>query len=103
METFSKKRMEIIVEAPIVSMTTALLERNGVRAYTVLPTLRGLGQEGAWSGEGQVGPTGQMMMILAVTTEERMNSMLDDLRAQLQRHFGYVTISDCEVMRSERF
>ena len=103
METFPKKRMEIIVEAPIVSMTTALLERKGVRAYTVLPTLRGLGQEGAWSGEGQVGPTGQMMMILAVTTEERMQTLLDDLRAQLQRHFGYVTISDCEVMRSDRF
>lgn len=103
MQTFKKKRMEIIVEAPIVPLTTALLERKGVRAYTVLPTLRGLGQEGRWSGEGQVGAAGQMMLILAVTTEERMQTLLDDLHAQLQRHFGYVTISDCEVMRSDRF
>ena len=103
MKTFPKKRMEIIVEAPIVSMTTELLERHGVRAYTVLPTLRGLGQEGSWSGEGQVGMVGQMMMILAVTTEDRMQRVLDDLYAQLQRHFGYVTISDCEVMRSDFF
>lgn len=103
METFKKKRLEIIVETPIVSLTTGLLERKGVKAYTVIPTLRGLGQQGPWSGEGQVGSIGQMMMILVVTTEERMESLLDDLYAQLQRHFGYVTISDCEVMRSDRF
>ena len=103
MQTYPKKRMEIIVETPIAKQITALLERKGVRAYTVIPTLRGLGQQGFWSGEGQVGTVGQMVMILAVTTEERMGTLLDDLHAQLQRHFGYVTISDCDVMRSDRF
>ncbi|MEM9723959.1 MAG: DUF190 domain-containing protein [Pseudomonadota bacterium] len=103
METFAKKRLEIIVETPVAKQACAVLEHRGVRAYTVMQTLRGLGEEGPWSGEGVVGAAGQMALILAVTTENRLDGVLDDLRVLMRRHFGYVTVTDCEVMRSDRF
>lgn len=103
METHQKKRLEIMIEAPVAEKVTALLEEKGVLGYTVLPAIRGLGPDGAWTREGAVGLAGQSVMIVCILSPERKDALIDDLFQFLRRHIGFVAISDCEVIRSDRF
>lgn len=103
MDLYRKKRFEILVEAPIVPRVTALLEAQGAQGYTVLPALSGLGADGPWSRDGLVGPAGQMLMILCIISEDKKDALLDALFPLVKRHIGSLAVSDCEVIRPERF
>ena len=58
MSTHDAKRIEIVIELPLLSTLTDALEAAGVTGYTVLPVLAGSGQSGPWSREGQVSGAG---------------------------------------------
>lgn len=103
MRTHPKKRIEIVVEAPLVPRVTALLTEQGALGFTVMPAISGLGPDGPWSRDGQVGTVGQMQMILCILSTDRTDALLDALFPMLSRQIGFVTISDCEVVRPERF
>lgn len=103
MELHRKKRLEILVEAPIVPRVTALLEAKGALGYTVLPALSGLGADGPWSRDGMVGPAGQMLMVLCILSEDKKDAVLEALFPLVKRHIGSLAVSDCEVVRPERF
>lgn len=102
-ETFAKKRIEILAETPVIPKVTALLKEKGALGFTVLPAVSGFGPHGEWSREGMVGVAGQMQMVLCIVSEEKKDALLDDLFQLLSRHIGFLAISDCEVVRSERF
>lgn len=103
MQTHPAKRVAIIIEAPMERRLRQLLEEIGVTGYTILPVLGGSGRSGAWSREGQVGRAGGMMQVICVVKPERLEGMLEQLLSVVERHIGVVTVSDCEVLRAERF
>lgn len=103
MDTYQKKRLEILVEAPIAKKVAALLQAKGAHGYTILPTLGGLGHDGAWSSDGQISSAGQMVMILCILDQSVQDAVLDELFPLLSRQIGTVSVSDCEVVRRERF
>lgn len=102
MQTHAAKRVEIIIEAPMQSRLTDALSRAGVTGYTVLPVLGGSGRSGEWTREGQVG-RGGMVAVVCLIRPERLDSLLDAAFAVVERHIGVVSVSDCEVLRAERF
>lgn len=101
--TFKKKRLDVIVEAPILNRLLDLLDRLGVTGYTVVPALAGRGRDGAWSRAGLVSDAGQMVLVIVVLDESRIPAVLAPVYKLLQRQIGIVTISDVEVVRKEHF
>jgi nitrogen regulatory protein PII len=102
MQTHAAKRVEIIIEAPMQTRLTDALTRAGVTGYTVLPVLGGSGRSGEWTREGQVGRAG-MVMVVCLIRADRLDTLLDATFAVVARHIGLVSVSDCEVLRAERF
>ncbi|MEM8657632.1 MAG: transcriptional regulator [Pseudomonadota bacterium] len=103
METHDAKRVEIIIEAPMERRLKNALEEAGVTGYTVLPVLGGSGRSGRWSREGQVSSAGGMVAVICILREDRVQALLDASLKVLERHIGVVSVSDCQVLRAERF
>lgn len=103
MQTHKAKRVEITIEAVMESRLTGALVKAGVTGFTVLPVLGGSGRSGLWSREGQVTRAGGMVSVVCIIREERLDDLLDAAFTVVERHIGVVTITDCEVLRAERF
>ncbi|WP_415919166.1 P-II family nitrogen regulator [Tateyamaria sp. SN6-1] len=103
MQTHQAKRVAIIIEQVMQSRLTDALEEAGVTGWTILPVLGGSGRSGAWSREGQISRGTGMVQVLCVIRPERLDEMLEAAFAVVERHIGVVTVSDCEVLRAERF
>lgn len=102
MQTHPVKRVEILIEAPMESRLTAALQRAGVSGFTVLPVLGGSGRSGPWSREGQVGRTG-MVAVVCLIRPDLLDSLLSSAFAVVKDHIGLVNITECEVIRPDRF
>jgi nitrogen regulatory protein PII len=102
MQTHPAKRVEIIIEAPMEGRLTAALAEAGVTGWTVLPVLGGSGRSGAWSREGQVGRSG-MVAVICVVRPDRVEGLMEAAFRVVERHIGIVSVTDCEVLRAERF
>ena len=103
MEMNEAKRVEIIIEAPMETRLTDALEGAGVTGFTILPVMGGSGRSGRWSREGQVSRAGGMVAIICIIRPERLDTLLEAAFTVVERHIGVVTVSDCAVLRAERF
>lgn len=102
MEMHKAKRVEIIIEAPMETRLTDALIKAGVTGFTILPVLGGSGRSGHWTREGQLGRAG-MIAVICLIRPERLDALLDAAFAVVERHIGVVSVTDCEVLRAERF
>ncbi len=82
---------------------TKALRDAGVTGYTILPVLGGSGRSGHWSREGEVGRASGMVQVVCIIRPERLDALLEAAFEVVERHIGVVTVSDCEVLRAERF
>ncbi|WP_208349376.1 P-II family nitrogen regulator [Pseudaestuariivita rosea] len=103
METHQAKRVEITIEAPMERRLTDALQNAGVQGYTITPVVGGSGRSGVWSREGQVGRAGGMVQVICIIRPERLDALLDAAFSVVDRHMGVVCITDCQVLRAERF
>ena len=103
MKTHLAKRVAIIIEAPMRRRLEEALSSAGVTGYTVIPVLGGSGRSGHWSGEGQIGSSGGMVQFICIIRPERLDALLEAAFSLVEKHIGVVTVSDCEVLRAERF
>lgn len=103
MQTHKAKRVEIIIERPMVRRLTDALTGAGVTGYTILPVFGGSGRSGAWTREGQVSPAGGMAAVVCLIRPDRLDALLDAAFAVVETHIGVVSITDAEVLRAERF
>lgn len=103
MKTHQAKRVEIIIEAVMEQRLTDALLAADVKGFTVLPVHGGSGRSGHWSREGQIGRAGGMVSVVCLIRPERLDELLEAAFAIVERHIGVVSVSDCEVLRAERF
>lgn len=103
MQTHPAKRVEIIIEAMMERRLTDALLKAGVTGFTVLPVQGGSGRSGLWSRSGQVSRAGGMKAVVCIVREEALDTLLDAAFAVVERHIGVVCVTDCQVLRAERF
>ncbi|WP_071798945.1 P-II family nitrogen regulator [Natronohydrobacter thiooxidans] len=103
MQTHKAKRVEITIEAVMEQRLTAALERAEVTGFTVLPVMGGSGRSGRWSREGQVTRAAGMVVVVCIIRPERLDALLEAAFGLLERHIGVVCVTDCEVLRANRF
>lgn len=102
-ETHQANRVAIIIEAAMLSRLTKALDDAGVTGYSILPVLGGSGRSGRWSREGQVGRASGMAQVVCIIRPERLDALLDAAYQVVNTHIGVITVSDCKVLRAERF
>jgi len=103
MKMYSAKRIEIVIEAPMESRLTQALNDAGVTGFTVLPVLGGGGRSGNWTREGRVSSAGGMVTIVCIIREELLENVIDNAFAIVEKHIGVISMTDCNVLRAERF
>ncbi|MEM9715281.1 MAG: transcriptional regulator [Pseudomonadota bacterium] len=103
LEMHDAKRVEIIIEAPMERRFRAALEAAEITGYTVMPVRGGSGRSGDWTREGQISSAGGMRAVICILKPERLDDLIEKVFPILERHIGVVSITDCKVLRAERF
>lgn len=103
MKTYAKKRIDIMIESPLLARATSLLDENGVTGYTVIPALAGRGKDGAWHRDGVIGRAGSLVMVFCILDQEHIERVLEPLFELVKGQIGIVTVSDVEVVRPDHF
>ncbi len=102
MDVHAKKRLEVIIEAPIAPRLADLLNKHE-RGYTMLPVLGGSGQSGPWTRDGQVSSAGGMVAFVVILDESALEPLIAAIYALVERHIGVLSITNCEVVRAGKF
>ena len=103
MQTHPKKRIDLIIEMPLLRRITERFDKAGVSGYSVLPIIAGRGQSGEWSAGGQVSEVGQMAAVICIVDAGKVDAVLEEVFAVIRKQIGLVTVSDVSVVRPERF
>lgn len=102
METHLRKRLDIIVEAPLQRRLVELLEAEGARGYTVLPCLAGKGHEGVWQ-QGEISDAFARRLFVVIAPEPLARRVMAAARELLRDYSAIITLSDVEVIRADHF
>ncbi len=97
------KKLEIILSGEHQGMATDILERAGVKGYTIINNLSGKGSHGFHEGHLMFNEDDVLIMIIAVTPERLVNPILKGLAPFFNAHSGVVFISDIQVTRLVKF
>lgn len=103
MQTHEARRVEIIIEAPMEERLVRAVEAAGISGYTILPVLGGSGRSGAWSREGEVSRAGGMIAMICIIQPQRLDPLLEAVLPVLSNHIGVVSVTECAVLRAQRF
>ena len=97
------KKLEIIVEGEHQGFATDLLDRVGVKGYTIFNNLSGKGRHGFHEGHLMFNEDDVLIMIVAAVPEDMVNPILEGLAPFYNEHSGVVFISDIQVTRLVKF
>lgn len=103
MDTHKAKKVEITIEKVMERRLTDALRKAGVTGWSALPVLGGSGRSGEWSREGQISRGTGLVQVSCIIKPEKLDTLLDAAFTVVERHIGVVCITDCEVLRVERF
>lgn len=97
------KKLEIILDGEHKGFATDLLDRAGVKGYTIVNNLSGKGSHGFHEGHLMFNEDDVLVMIIAAVPEELVNPILEGLAPFYNEHSGVVFISDIHVTRLVKF
>jgi nitrogen regulatory protein PII len=97
------KKLEIIMEGEHQAFATDLLDRVGVKGYTIFNNLSGKGSHGFHEGHLMFNEDDVLIMIVAAVPEDLVKPILEGLAPFYNEHSGVVFISDIQVTRLVKF
>jgi len=97
------KKLEIILEGEYQAFATDLLDRIGVKGYTIVNNLSGKGRHGFHDGHLMFNEEDVLIMIIAAVPEHLVNPILQGFAPFYNEHSGVVFISDIQVTRLVKF
>ncbi|MES2492070.1 MAG: DUF190 domain-containing protein [Pseudomonadota bacterium] len=100
-ETVIRKRIEILVDTPLVRRVTDAIDSAEITGWTVLPVTSGRGHEGRWREERVMGT--DKSLVLTISSSEKADVLVDALAPMLTSHGLLLTMWNVEVIRGERF
>ena len=102
MHTHPKKKVEIIVERPLLPAVLDLVDGLGATGYTVFSTERGRGQSGSWKADDISGASDRVM-VLVITSKEVADRIVARAYEVLESYTAIVLLSDVAVVRRDHF
>ena len=101
-DTVSRRRIEVLVDGPLVPRVAAVAASVGVTGYTLLPVLGGSGRGGRWTDD-QVTGVESKVMFMTVTSAEKAAAFTDALAPVLESHRLLLMTSVVDVVRGGKF
>ncbi|MDX8385315.1 MAG: P-II family nitrogen regulator [Gallionella sp.] len=97
------KKLEIIIEGEYLQFAGDLLDRLGVKGYTVVNNLSGKGSHGFNDGHLMFNEDDVLIMIIAAVPEQLVEPILQGIEPFYNEHSGVIFISDIQVTRLVKF
>ena len=101
-DTTERRRIEVIVDAPLLKAVLAAAKTAGLVNYTLLPTLGGSGAGGRWTDD-QVSGAQSKVLFVAVASEGTAQKFVDVITPMLDSHGLVLFLSSVSVVRSQKF
>lgn len=101
-ETVTRKRIEILVDLPLVPVLVDEIRASDISGWSVLHVDSGGGRQGRWRGDEITGASAKCV-VLTIASEEKASALTDRLAPMLDSHGLLLTIGDVQVVRGERF
>ena len=101
MNTVSRKRIDILADAPLLPRLVEALEQCGIDGHTVLPALSGSGPTGSWREDGLTGTS--KILLMAIASDNHAALLVEKLAPLLDSHGLLLTVASIEVVRGDRF
>jgi hypothetical protein len=98
-----RKRIEILVDGPLVRKITQAADTAGITGYTLLPVSSGKGLGGTWHDDQITGGAFAKEYFFTVCNSEKAQNFLDLVKPLLDTHGLVLFMSDVKVIRSNRF
>jgi nitrogen regulatory protein PII len=99
----SLKKVEIVLEGAHRDFATDLLERAGVKGYTVLGNVSGKGGHGTYSSHLMFNEDDVLIMIVVAVPGELVAPILEGFSPFFAKHPGVMLFSDIQVSRLVKF
>lgn len=97
------KKLEIVLEGAHRDFATDILDRAGVKGYTILGNVSGKGSHGTYSSHLMFNEDDVLIMIVVAVPAELLSPILEGFTPFLDRHPGVMFISDIQVSRLVKF
>jgi hypothetical protein len=101
-ETFTRKRVEILIDTPLAPRLIKAAADAGIAGYTLIPVQSGAGRGGAWRNDAVSGAQAKTIF-LTIASEEKAGRFVDMLAPHLGDYGMLLTLCDVQVVRGERF
>lgn len=101
-QTFTRKRVEILVDSPLAQRLVDFAAEAGIAGYTLIPVQSGSGHGGAWRDDHVSGAQSKTIF-LTIASQEKADRFVDLLAPILSDYGMLLTLSDVEVVRGDRF
>lgn len=101
-ETFTRKRVEILIDSPLAARLIQAASEVGIAGYTLIPVQSGAGRGGTWHDDHVSGAISKTIF-LTIASEEKAAAFVDKVAPHLSDYGMLLTLSDVEVVRGERF
>ena len=93
------KRIEIVIETPLVPSLVALLKELDVPGYTLIPDIRGSGDRGIRRADELSGESSNSVVLIACDDPAIVESLLESVRPLIRRSGGICLLSDAHWLR----
>ena len=101
-ELVRRKRIDILVDAPLSEWLVETAARAGIAHHTLINLHSGKGRTGSWRDEDVSGAVSKRMFI-AIANEAKVQTLIDLLAPHLDDYGLVVTMTDVDVVRGDRF
>jgi hypothetical protein len=101
-KTITRKRIDILVDAPLSDWLVETAAAAGIAHYSFLPVHSGSGRAGGWHVEDGFGTVAKLMFV-ALTNETKIERFLELLAPDIEKYGLVIAVCDVEVIRGERF
>ena len=93
------KRIEIVIEEPLVRRLADLLTELGAPGYTVLHAASGRGDRGIRHGDEPTGTSTNCVFIIACDQDDIVQRIVEGIRPMLSQSGGMCVVSDANWVR----
>ena len=93
------KRIEIVIESPMVPSLIAILKHLEIPGYTLIPDVRGSGDRGVRRADELSGESSNSLILIACDDPTTVDLLLEAVRKLLSRSGGVCLLSDAQWLR----
>jgi PII-like signaling protein len=101
-ETVSRKRIEILVDTPLVPRIVRYVRDADISGWSLIHVDSGGGRDGEWRHDEVTGAAAKTI-VLVIASEAKAQALVDALAPILDSHRLLLTMGEVQVVRGERF